>query len=238
MKCPRKTHFNTQCPPPVFGRSVNPISTRGHIIPTQYYVPSRIFRPCYGPVTSQTPNSFHSNTINITFLLRDRFENSFWGLAACTVIFIFQTIFHHASQLKMTRKFKTCLWYIFVSCNNNTNFFCNFHIPFALEYLLLKMHGYIIQENCSMQMHTYIWVGNLTYSPTYVGMQNIQVLSYSYCNKVQLTRDTFYAPETSQTTMSLHSIQTQCPRANMNSKMRGAILMPMQYHEIGKKSNR
>ena len=37
--------------PPVFGRSVNPISTRGgHIIPTQYYVPSRIFRPCDGPV--------------------------------------------------------------------------------------------------------------------------------------------------------------------------------------------
>ena len=37
--------------PPLFGRSVNPISTRGgHIIPTQYYVPSRIFRPCDGPV--------------------------------------------------------------------------------------------------------------------------------------------------------------------------------------------
>ena len=38
--------------PPDFGRSVNPISTRGgHIIPTQYYVPPQIFRPCDGPVT-------------------------------------------------------------------------------------------------------------------------------------------------------------------------------------------
>ena len=36
--------------PPLFDRSVNPVSTRGrHIIPTQYYVPSRIFRPCDGP---------------------------------------------------------------------------------------------------------------------------------------------------------------------------------------------
>ena len=25
--------------PPVFGRSINPISTRGHIVPTQYYIP-------------------------------------------------------------------------------------------------------------------------------------------------------------------------------------------------------
>ena len=39
-------------PPPFFDRSFNPISTRGgHIIPTQHYVPSRIFRPCDGPVT-------------------------------------------------------------------------------------------------------------------------------------------------------------------------------------------
>ena len=41
--------------PPLFVRSVNPISTRGeraggHIIPTLYYVPLRIFRPCDGPV--------------------------------------------------------------------------------------------------------------------------------------------------------------------------------------------
>jgi hypothetical protein len=36
--------------PSVFGRSVSPISTRGgHIIPTQYYKPPRIFRPCDGP---------------------------------------------------------------------------------------------------------------------------------------------------------------------------------------------
>ena len=30
----------------LFGRSVN---QKGHIIPTQYYVPPQIFRPCDGP---------------------------------------------------------------------------------------------------------------------------------------------------------------------------------------------
>ena len=40
-----------RAPPPLFGRSVNPIPTGGggHIIPTQYYVPPKIFRPCDGP---------------------------------------------------------------------------------------------------------------------------------------------------------------------------------------------
>ena len=37
-------------PPPVFGRSVNPISTGGHIIPTTLLrAPPRIFRSCDGP---------------------------------------------------------------------------------------------------------------------------------------------------------------------------------------------
>jgi hypothetical protein len=36
--------------PPVFGRTVNPISTRGsRLCPPQYYEPPRIFRPCDGP---------------------------------------------------------------------------------------------------------------------------------------------------------------------------------------------
>ena len=37
--------------PTIFDRSVNPISTRGgRLCPPQYYQPSRIFRPCDGPV--------------------------------------------------------------------------------------------------------------------------------------------------------------------------------------------
>ena len=37
-------------PPPDFGRSINPISTRGsRLCSPHYYVPSRIFRPCDGP---------------------------------------------------------------------------------------------------------------------------------------------------------------------------------------------
>ena len=37
--------------PPDFGRSVNPISTRGvRLYPPQYYQPPRNFRPCDGPV--------------------------------------------------------------------------------------------------------------------------------------------------------------------------------------------
>ena len=37
-------------PPPVFGQTVNPISTRGgRLYPPQYYEPPRIFRPCDGP---------------------------------------------------------------------------------------------------------------------------------------------------------------------------------------------
>ena len=36
--------------PPVFGKTVNPISTRGdRLCPPQYYEPPRIFRPCDGP---------------------------------------------------------------------------------------------------------------------------------------------------------------------------------------------
>ena len=36
--------------PPVFGQTVNPISTRGdRLCPPQYYEPPRIFRPCDGP---------------------------------------------------------------------------------------------------------------------------------------------------------------------------------------------
>ena len=37
--------------PPVFSRTVNPISTRGsRLCPPQYYEPPRIFRPCDGAV--------------------------------------------------------------------------------------------------------------------------------------------------------------------------------------------
>ena len=40
-----------QLPPPDFGRSVNPIATRGGwLCPPQYYLPSRIFDPCCIPV--------------------------------------------------------------------------------------------------------------------------------------------------------------------------------------------
>ena len=39
-------------PPPIFDRSVNPISTRGggRLCPPLYYQPPQIFRPCDGPV--------------------------------------------------------------------------------------------------------------------------------------------------------------------------------------------
>jgi hypothetical protein len=38
------------CAPPLFGRSVNPISTGGSTLcPPHYCVPSRIFEPCDGP---------------------------------------------------------------------------------------------------------------------------------------------------------------------------------------------
>ena len=36
--------------PPVFGRSVNPISTRGTHYPRPVLLTPRIFRPCEGPV--------------------------------------------------------------------------------------------------------------------------------------------------------------------------------------------
>ena len=36
--------------PPDFGRSVNPISTGGHIMPTTLQLTPRIFRPSYDPV--------------------------------------------------------------------------------------------------------------------------------------------------------------------------------------------
>ena len=35
--------------PPMFGQTVNPISTRGQIIPTTVLRARRIFRPCDGP---------------------------------------------------------------------------------------------------------------------------------------------------------------------------------------------
>ena len=42
-------------PSPVFGRTVNPISTRGQIMPTTVLRAPRIFRPCDGPVLSGMP---------------------------------------------------------------------------------------------------------------------------------------------------------------------------------------
>ena len=39
-----------RCPPPVIGRSVDPIPTGGgQIMPKHYYLTPRIFRPSYGP---------------------------------------------------------------------------------------------------------------------------------------------------------------------------------------------
>ena len=47
--------------PPVFDRSVNPISTRGGwLCPPQYYQPPRIFRPCDGPALGLVPNNGRS----------------------------------------------------------------------------------------------------------------------------------------------------------------------------------
>ena len=41
------------CAPPLFGRSVNPISTRGgKLSPPSITCPPRIFRPCNGPAES------------------------------------------------------------------------------------------------------------------------------------------------------------------------------------------
>ena len=48
-------HLNTglsqagRGPPPVFGQTVNPISTRGQIVPTTVLQAPRIFKPCDGP---------------------------------------------------------------------------------------------------------------------------------------------------------------------------------------------
>ena len=48
--CRKRTAGEGSLRPPVFGRSVNPISTGGHILPTQYYEPPpQIFRPFDGP---------------------------------------------------------------------------------------------------------------------------------------------------------------------------------------------
>ena len=52
--------------PPVFGRSVNPISTSGgQIIPTQYYESPPDFRPCDGPklkfIYSEKPTKIRRN---------------------------------------------------------------------------------------------------------------------------------------------------------------------------------
>ena len=69
--------------PPVFGQSVNPISTRGgKLCPPQYYQPPRIFRPCDGPepqwpLKLQQPHSITDNVLkedleNTTGLLIDQ----------------------------------------------------------------------------------------------------------------------------------------------------------------------
>ena len=58
-------------PPPVFARSVNPISTRGGTLcPPNYYVPPRIFRPCNFPVKISFSEVFSSNlSFKVSFRL-------------------------------------------------------------------------------------------------------------------------------------------------------------------------
>ena len=49
--------------PPVFSRTVKPISTRGsRLCPPQYYEPPRIFRPCDGPVVEYVRRALMSST--------------------------------------------------------------------------------------------------------------------------------------------------------------------------------
>ena len=83
-------------PPPVFSRSVNPISTRegGRLCPSRYYVPpSQIFRPSYGPVylwgsccaTTYTAFDFQYRKDRSEIFIQNMFERSNGHKQACNV---------------------------------------------------------------------------------------------------------------------------------------------------------
>ena len=66
--------------PPIFGRSVNPISTRGsRLCPPKYYEPPRIFRPCDGPASAWTAPGARAEDLHIIAYL--------FGWTASTLIF-------------------------------------------------------------------------------------------------------------------------------------------------------
>ena len=94
--------------PPVFGRSVNPISTGGHIIPTQYYKPPPDFqtfrRPCIIVLLmlriKVDGNTFlfdkiYSMIFNMSFLFFRELQEAAWSLlflnnndpVICTLLF-------------------------------------------------------------------------------------------------------------------------------------------------------
>ena len=76
------------CPPPDFGRFVNPISTRGgRLCPSHYYLPPppRIFRPSYGPASYGITDTDSSTNF-------EGFElDTNWTYYVCTLVLYFST---------------------------------------------------------------------------------------------------------------------------------------------------
>ena len=72
LQARRKRGAEGALAPPVFGRTVNPISTRGsRLCPPQYYEPPRIFRPCDGPARQQLPGDPSLNFLAMSSRGRD-----------------------------------------------------------------------------------------------------------------------------------------------------------------------